>query len=170
MELNCSSVLRHFAQRKGRVLGFCIWGLSGSEWGLRLVCAHKSHPPPFSFQITGQAHVSLKSIIRCARGSWQASSARRRCAVPPLGEPGAIPVRCAQPSLSPAAGASSPTSAPEPVRVSQLLLRIYSSIIRGLHDWNVWRRETLASLKWNIWLHFKVTTCSGSSIMCQSSV
>lgn len=64
-------------------------------------------------EITGQVRVSLRSTTRCARGSSQASCVQRLCAAPPLGGPGVTPARCAQPSLSPADGASSPTYALE---------------------------------------------------------
>lgn len=79
---------------------------------------------PFTFQITGQVRVSLRSTTRCARGSSQALCVRRRCAVPPLDGPGATPARCVQPSLSPADGASSPTYALELAKVSEPSARV----------------------------------------------
>lgn len=45
-------------------------GSEGSFWVLPLVNGvFNAAFPSLSFQITGQAHVSHKSIIRCARGS-----------------------------------------------------------------------------------------------------
>ena len=81
--------------------------------------------PSFTFQITGQVRVSLRSTTRCARGSLQASCVRRLCAAPPLDGPGATPARCVQPSLSPADEASSPTYALELAKVSEPSARVH---------------------------------------------
>lgn len=70
------------------------------------------------FQITEQDHVSPWSATRCARDSSAGSSAQKLSAVPQSAEPGATPVRCALPSLTPAAVASFPTSARELVKVN----------------------------------------------------
>lgn len=72
----------------------------------------------FVFQITGQAHVLLWSATRCARDSSVGLSAQKRSAVPPSAEPGATPVRCALPSPTPVAVASSQISAQELVKVN----------------------------------------------------
>lgn len=71
------------------------------------------------FQITEQARVLLWSATRCARDSSAGLSAPKHSAVPQWAEPGATPVRCVLPSLTPAAVASFPTSAPELVKVRQ---------------------------------------------------
>lgn len=71
------------------------------------------------FQITEQARVLLWSAIRCARDSSAGLSAPKHSAVPQWAEPGATPARCVLPSLTPAAVALFPTSAPELVKVRQ---------------------------------------------------
>lgn len=71
------------------------------------------------FQITEQARVLLWSATRCARDNSAGLSAPKHSAVPQWAEPGATPVRCVLPSLTPAAVASFPTSAQELVKVRQ---------------------------------------------------
>lgn len=64
-------------------------------------------------ETTGQDPASLRSIIKCVRGSSVASFAPRRSAVPPSVALGATPVSNVLPSRTPAGEASSPTFALE---------------------------------------------------------
>lgn len=72
---------------------------------------------PSAREITGRGRALQWSATRCARDSSAGSSAPRRSAVPQWAGPGATLVRCVLPSPTPAAEASSPTSAPEPVKM-----------------------------------------------------
>lgn len=103
-----------------RNLCFCLELL---RMGQLLLCVEvlafgDFHRTLLSFQITGRGRALQWSATRCARDSSAGSSAPRRSAVPQWAGPGATLVRCVLPSPTPAAEASSPTSAPEPVKVS----------------------------------------------------
>lgn len=68
-------------------------------------------------EITGRAHVLLWSATKCARGSSVGLSAQKHSAVPLWEEPGATPVRCAQPSHTRVVVVSFQTSAQELVKM-----------------------------------------------------
>lgn len=97
---------------------FLIWVSTGSKTDSFYSALYNTAFFPFFPQITGQARASPRWTSRCARASWQALCAPSPCAVPPWGGPGATPVRCALPSPSPAAAASSRISALGPAKVS----------------------------------------------------
>lgn len=90
---------------------------AGGVWPQIDVLALTASLDPSVKEITGQAHVLLWSATRCARDSSAGLSAQKHSAVPPSAGPGATPARCALPSLTPAAEASSPISAQELVKM-----------------------------------------------------
>lgn len=89
----------------------------GGVWPQIGAHAHTALLDPSVKEITEQARVLLWSATRCARDSSAGLSAPKHSAVPQWAEPGATPVRCVLPSLTPAVVASSPTSAPELVKM-----------------------------------------------------
>lgn len=90
--------------------------MEGGVWPPIDVHALTASLDPSVKEITEQDHVSPWSATRCARDSSAGSSAQKLSAVPQSAELGATPVRCALPSLTPAAVASFPTSARELVK------------------------------------------------------
>ena len=78
--------------------------------------AHKTIPA-FSLQTIALGRVLPLWITRCVKASSQASCAQRRCAVPQWGGRGVTPVRCVQPSLTPAGEGSYQTTAPGRAKV-----------------------------------------------------
>lgn len=111
------------------------------------------------FQITGQAHASLWSATRCARDSSAGLSAPRPSAAPPWAEPGATPARCALPSPTPAAAASFPTSAQEPVKVNPRLVGLWMDssyfLWRAILQqcWREWKSSIRDITSWFRWWH-----------------
>lgn len=90
---------------------------AGGAWPQTGVHARMALLDPSAKEITEQARALPWSATRCARDSSAGLCAPKPCAVPQWAEPGATPVRCALPSLILAAAASSPTSAPELVKM-----------------------------------------------------
>lgn len=80
---------------------------------------HSSHN-----QTTGPGHASHKSTTRCAKVSWAALCAPRRCVAPPSGEHGVTHARCALPNPTLAEEVSSPTSAPVLAKVRMSVRRL----------------------------------------------
>lgn len=91
--------------------------MEGGVWPQIGVHAHTALLDPSVKEITEQARVLLWSATRCARDNSAGLSAPKHSAVPQWAEPGATPVRCVLPSLTPAAVASFPTSAQELVKM-----------------------------------------------------
>lgn len=89
----------------------------GGVWPQIDVHALMALRDPSVKEITEQARVLPWSATRCARDSSAGLSAQKHSAVPQSAEPGATPVRCVLPSLTPAAGASFQTSARELVKM-----------------------------------------------------
>lgn len=91
--------------------------MEGGAWPRTDAHALMASLDPSVKEIIGRARVLPWSATRCARDSSAGSSAQKLSAAPPLAEPGATPVRCAPPSLTPAAEASFQTSARELVKM-----------------------------------------------------
>lgn len=75
------------------------------------VCVPTASPGLSVREITAQGRASPRCITRCVKASSQALCAQRLCAAPQWDGRGVTPVRCAQPSLTPAEEGSYQTTA-----------------------------------------------------------
>ncbi len=81
-------------------------------------------PPALPLQTTALGRASPRWITRCVKASSQALCAQRLCAVPQWDGRGVTPVRCAQPSLTPAEEGSYQTTAPGRAKVKSVPQRL----------------------------------------------
>lgn len=84
----------------------------------------KKQTPALPLQTTALGRASPRWITRCVKASSQALCAQRLCAAPQWDGRGVTPVRCAQPSLTPAEEGSYQTTAPGRAKVKSVPQRL----------------------------------------------